>query len=102
MSDDDNEHGEPTAPPTTFPRVKVGRLDTLSRVRREAARLYRDLRNRRIGAKNTQAGCRALDVITKVLEVESLERRLGELEERAGLVEAGRQSRSVTRSKLLS
>lgn len=104
MADDMNDSLDTENPPhpSEMVPVKVGRLDTLSRVRREAARLYRDLRNRRIGAKNCAAGCKVLGVITQVLEVESLERRLGELELLAGKGDVSRSLRPVVRPKLLS
>lgn len=70
-------------PETPPPTIRVGRLNTLSKVRRELARLYADLRNDRLTPKVAGSGAYILTAITKTLEVEVIEQRIAALEERA-------------------
>jgi hypothetical protein len=63
--------------------IRVGRLDTLHKVRRELARLYRDLRNDRVTSRVAGSGAYILTAICKALESEAIETRLAALEERA-------------------
>lgn len=65
------------------PVVHVGRLNRLSKVRRELARLYADLRNGRVTPRVAGCGAYILTAITKTLEVEAIENRIAALEERA-------------------
>lgn len=71
---------------TPPPVVRVGRLNRLSKVRRELARLYADLRNGRVSPRVAGSGAYILTAITKTLEVEVIERRIAELEERAAAI----------------
>lgn len=80
--------------PETPTPIRVGRLNTLVKVRRELARLYADLRNERVTPKVAGTGAYILNAITKVLEVEVIEQRLEALEERA----AGFASTSTQRA----
>lgn len=75
------------APP---PPLRIGRLNSLHSVRRELARLYVDLRHERVSAKIAGTGAYILTAITKAMEVELLEGRLEELEQRAGLLDRPR------------
>ena len=63
--------------------IRVGRLNSLSRVRRELARLYAGLRNGRVTPKVAGTGAYILTAITKTLEAEIIEQRISALEERA-------------------
>jgi hypothetical protein len=65
----------------------VGRLDTLPRVRRELAKLYREARQRRLDVGDATRLAYVLQVIAKILEGSELERRLEALEAQAGTVE---------------
>lgn len=79
MSDESDNSQTPPTP------VPVGKLNTLRSVRREMARLYRDLRNDRVTPRVAGTAGYLLTGIGKVLEVELLEQRLGELEARMGV-----------------
>lgn len=68
---------------TPPPSIRVGRLNTLSKVRRELARLYADLRNDRVTSRVAGSGAYILTAITKTLEAEIIEQRIVALEERA-------------------
>lgn len=81
-------------PETPTPAIRVGRLNTLVKVRRELARLYADLRNERVTPKVAGTGAYLLTAITKTLEVEVIEQRVAALEERA----AGFASTSTQRA----
>lgn len=70
-------------PETPTPPIRVGRLNTLSKVRRELARLYADLRNDRVTSRVAGSGAYILTAITKTLEAEIIEHRIAALEERA-------------------
>lgn len=70
-------------PDTPTPTIRVGRLNTLSKVRRELARLYADLRNDRVTSRVAGSGAYILTAITKTLEAEIIEQRIAVLEERA-------------------
>jgi hypothetical protein len=68
---------------STSPKVKVGRLDSLPRIRRELARLYREARQ---GQLDPQAACqlgRLLTVLGRMLgdaDLLALEQRIAALE----------------------
>ena len=91
---------EPIAedPNPTPPVVRVGRLTSLRNVRRELARLYADLRNYRVSSRIAGTGAYILTAITKTLEVEVLEERVDQLEERAEMIAAERKS-GVSRAR---
>lgn len=72
------------------PVVRVGRLNRLSKVRRELARLYADLRNGRVTPKVAGSGAYILTAITKAIEAEVIEKRIAALEERAAGLPAPR------------
>ena len=78
-----------TPPPP--PILRIGRLNSLHSVRRELARLYVDLRNERVTPKIAGTGAYILTAITKAMEVEILESRLEELEQRAGVLDRPRE-----------
>lgn len=69
------------------------RLDTLPRIRREAARVYWDLRQGRIKAFTAVACMKALKEIREAVQFEVTEERLVRLEALAGLDKQGRQVR---------
>ena len=77
MTDETQEPDDPT------PGPRIGRLNTLSGVRRELANLYRALRAGEVAPRVAGSGAYILTAITKSLEVELLEKRVAELEERA-------------------
>lgn len=82
--------------PQTPPRV--GRLDTVRRVRREMTRVYKDMR---VGNVHTGDGSRlvfALTCIQKAIEFETFEGRLSALEDAVG----GPERPSASRQPLLS
>jgi hypothetical protein len=86
VTDDLKNPGAPT------PVVHTGRLNSLHSVRRELARLYRDLRNERVSPRIAGTAGYLLTAITKCLEVELLETRIDALEQRAGVIDKpGRQ-----------
>ena len=58
----------------------VGRLDSLPRVRRELAKLYREARQGRLDIGDATRLAYVLQVIAKILEGSELERRLELLE----------------------
>lgn len=84
MTDDLDNPDAPT------PVVHTGRLNSLHSVRRELARLYRDLRNERVTPRVAGTAGYLLTAITRVLEVELLETRIEALEQRAGVDKPGR------------
>lgn len=66
----------PLAPP-----VRVGRLDTLPRLRRELGRLYRDSRSGRIDAQSAARLASILAIMARLIEGSEFEERLARLEE---------------------
>ena len=81
--------------PTPTPVLYIGRLDSLHAVRRELARLYKDLRHGGVNARIAGTGAYILTAISKALEIEMLERRVQALEERAEL-EAPKKGRLLS------
>ena len=64
------------------PAIRVGRLDTADRVRRELARVYKDARCRRIEAGDASKLASVLGLIVRIVETSDIERRLAEIERR--------------------
>ena len=64
------------------PAIRVGRLDTADRVRRELARVYKDARCRRIEAGDASKLASVLGLIVRIVETSDIERRLDALEAR--------------------
>ena len=64
------------------PAIRVGRLDTADRVRRELARVYKDARCRRIEAGDASKLASVLGLIVRIVETSDIERRLNALEAR--------------------
>jgi hypothetical protein len=66
---------------TPCAKIRIGRLNTLSGIRVELARVYRDCRR---GQLNPSAGTRlafVLQCLHKLIELESIEQRVQALEE---------------------
>lgn len=64
------------------PLSRVGRLDTLPRCRREAARLYADARKGTLAAADASKLAAVLGLVATLIERGELEDRLTELERR--------------------
>ena len=64
------------------PPARVGRLDTLPRCRREAARLYADARKGLLPAADASKLAAVLGLVAALIERGELEARLNELERR--------------------
>lgn len=64
------------------PAIRVGRLDTADRVRRELARVYKDARCRRIEAGDASKLASVLGLIVRIVETSDFERRIDALEAR--------------------
>ena len=60
--------------------VRVGRLDSLDRVRREAVRLYKDCRQGLLAPSDASKLASVLDLVRRLVEAGDLERRLDQLE----------------------
>jgi hypothetical protein len=76
VGDDEDADG-----PEAAGAVRVGRLDSLDRVRREAVRLYKDCRLGRLAPGDASKLAHVLDLVRRLVEAGDLERRLEELEE---------------------
>ena len=61
--------------------VRVGRLDSVDRVRREAVRLYRDCRQGLLAPSDASKLAHVLDLVRRLVEAGEIERRLEQLEE---------------------
>ena len=59
---------------------RVGRLDTVDRVRREAVRLYKDCRRGVLAPADASRLAHVLDLVRRLVEAGDIERRLDELE----------------------
>ncbi len=62
------------------PAPRVGRLDTLPRVRRELVRLYADARQGRLDPRDASRLASVLALVGRLIEGGELEARLAELE----------------------
>ena len=62
------------------PTPRVGRLDTLPRVRRGLVRLYTDARQARLDPKDASRLASVLAIVGRMIETGELEARLAELE----------------------
>src|SRR4051812_28451696 len=69
------------ADPAPTGAVRVGRLDSVDRVRREAVRLYKDCRQGLLAASDASKLAHVLDLVRRLVEAGDLERRLEALEE---------------------
>lgn len=81
----DNRVAETPAPTVTSlkpPPVRVGRLDTLARVRREAVKLYTAGRTGEIAAADASRLASVLTLVGTLISATVLEERLASLEER--------------------
>jgi len=66
------------------PPVRVGRLDTVTRVRRECARLYKDARTGRVDPSDASKLVGLLQLLVRTIETSDLEARLERLERGGG------------------
>lgn len=79
----------------------VGKLDTLSGVRKEAARLYRLARAGKIGSLDAWRQSAVLSLVGKLVEAELMEARVARLEARVARQGASRSLRPLdTRATL--
>ena len=83
MADDGNKtepppQGELTVPDK--PLRRVGRLDTIKRVRKEMVQVYRDMHEGRIKSRDGTSRAFVLTGIQKAIEFQVMEKRLTELE----------------------
>lgn len=85
------EEPEESADPPP-PLVRVGRLDSVTKVRRQLAKLYSDMRNGIVSPKAGSSFVYALSVMARMLESEVLESRVRELERAAAGAIGWRQS----------
>jgi hypothetical protein len=104
MSESNPGNVSPNEPETADSAAKLPfnrkpRFTTLRGVRREFAALYLDLLNGRVPQKVAGTAGNVLNGIVKALEVEILESRLAELEERVGIAGSfsNRFSRGIAR-----
>jgi hypothetical protein len=81
------------------PFKRKPRFTTLRGVRREFGALYLDLMNGRVAQKVAGTAGTLLSGIVKALEVELLETRVGQLEQRAELIAAERGKSGVPRDR---
>jgi hypothetical protein len=65
------------------PLPRVGRLDSLPRVRRELARVYADARQSRLDPQAASRLANVLAILGRLIEGGELEARLAELEQKA-------------------
>jgi hypothetical protein len=65
------------------PHPRVGRLDSLPRVRRELARVYADARQSRLDPQAASRLANVLAILGRMIEGGELEARLAELEQKA-------------------
>tara|TARA_B100000315_G_scaffold117171_1_gene107424 strand:- start:175 stop:480 length:306 start_codon:yes stop_codon:yes gene_type:complete len=65
-----------------LPRIpRPGALNSLTRVRRELSRVYRDARQGRLETSELGRYAYALNILSKIVEAESLEERLASIEQ---------------------
>ena len=81
------------------PFKRKPRFTTLRGVRREFGALYLDLMNGRVAQKVAGTAGVLLSGIVKALEVELLETRVGQLEQRAALIAEERGKSGVSRDR---
>lgn len=72
-----------TASPSPKPAARVGRLDTLARVRREAVRLYASARSGEMPASDASRLASVLQLVASLVTASTIEERLASLEARA-------------------
>ena len=113
MADDSNK-SEPTTPAEIVPQDKpprrVGRLDTIKRVRKEMVQVYRDMHEGRIKSRDGTSRAFVLTGIQKAIEFQVMEKRLGELEgallrsgiEIPGMTKANGRAALITRDQLIA
>lgn len=75
---------------TPSPQIRVGRLDSIRAVRRELAKVYRDMRGKKISTMDGSRLAFVLATIGRILERSDLEQRLEALEQ--GRVKASQES----------
>lgn len=76
--------------PDPLPLKRRGRLNTTTDVRRQLARLYFDLRQKRVDSKTAGTGAYVLSVLLKAVEIDVIEARITALEQRASTAGGGR------------
>jgi hypothetical protein len=77
---DDGVESSPPPPPEPKPPRRVGRLDTIKRVRKEMVQVYRDMHEGRIKSRDGTSRAFVLTGIQKAIEFQVMEKRLAELE----------------------
>lgn len=77
--------GETAAELVVLPAPRAINLHNLDAVRREMARVYRDMRSNRIDSQDGARFVFALSQIAKMFELCDLEHRIGRLEHEAGV-----------------